>query len=90
MDWGVAPRYDWRQHPTEPMPFFVLDYVKWPDNEKLAWIRQDIGSDAELEHFTEKLNKLAGVRLSAVAKLSFMPNGINSVLTRINPKANDI
>ncbi len=49
-----------------------------------------VEQESWLEHFTEKLNKLAGVRLSAVAKLSFMPNGINSVLTRINPKANDI
>lgn len=43
-----------------------------------------------LEHFSEKIYKLAGIRFSSVAKLAFMPNGINSVLTRINPKANDI
>jgi Rne/Rng family ribonuclease len=43
-----------------------------------------------LEYFGDKTYKATGVRLSNVAKLSFMPMAINSVLTRINPKANDI
>lgn len=42
------------------------------------------------EYFGEKVYKMAGVRLSSVAKLSFMPGQINGILTRINPKANDI
>lgn len=42
------------------------------------------------EHFGEKTYKAIGVRLSSVAKLSYLPMQINSVLTRINPKANDI
>jgi len=42
------------------------------------------------EYFGDKTYKATGVRLSNVAKLSHMPMAINSVLTRINPKANDI
>ncbi|HEY9685975.1 MAG TPA: Rne/Rng family ribonuclease [Coleofasciculaceae cyanobacterium] len=42
------------------------------------------------EAFGDKIQKALGVRFSGVAKLSYMPIGINSVLTRINPKANDI
>ena len=65
-DWGVAPRYDWRQHPTEPMPFFVLDYAKWPDSEKLTWIRQEIGNNAELVEFTEKWIELFGDKIGGI------------------------
>lgn len=43
-----------------------------------------------VEYFGDKTYKATGVRLSNVAKLSHMPMAINSVLTRINPKANDI
>jgi Rne/Rng family ribonuclease len=42
------------------------------------------------EYFTEKIYKSLGIRLAGAAKLSYMPQPINSVLTRINPKANDI
>jgi Rne/Rng family ribonuclease len=42
------------------------------------------------EAFGDKIQKALGVRFSSVAKFSFMPIGINSILTRINPKANDI
>ena len=62
-----TPRYTWRQHPTDPMPFFVLDYAKWPDSEKLAWIRQEIGSNAELEEFTEKWIELFGDKIGGGA-----------------------
>lgn len=43
-----------------------------------------------IEYFGEKIYKLAGIRFASVTKLAFMPGGINSILTRINPKANDI
>lgn len=43
-----------------------------------------------VEHFSDKIRKATGVTLASVAKLSHMPTGINSILTRINPKANDI
>lgn len=49
-----------------------------------------IEQESLLEHFSEKIYKLAGIRFSGVAKFAFMPIGINNVLTRINPKANDI
>lgn len=42
------------------------------------------------EYFTEKIYKALGVRFASAAKLSYMPQPINSILTRINPKANDI
>jgi len=51
---------------------------------------QEQESNALLESFNEKIFKALGVHFSAVAKLAFMPTAINSVLTRINPKANDI
>lgn len=43
-----------------------------------------------VDYFSEKFYKLTGVRLSLVTKLAYLPGPINSVLTRINPKANDI
>ena len=43
-----------------------------------------------VEHFAEKIYKSLGIRLANAAKLSYMPQAINSILTRINPKANDI
>jgi hypothetical protein len=43
-----------------------------------------------VEHFSERIYKSLGIRFASAAKMSFMPQGINSILTRINPKANDI
>lgn len=43
-----------------------------------------------VEHFSDKIFKALGIRFAQAAKLSHMPIAINSVLTRINPKANDI
>ncbi len=63
-DLGVAPHYTWRQHPTEPLPFFVIDYSKWPEGEKLAWIRQEVGNDADLEEFSEKWRELCSGKFS--------------------------
>jgi hypothetical protein len=34
------PSCAWRQHPTAPLPFFVRDFTKRPEDEKLAWLRQ--------------------------------------------------
>ena len=33
---AVGPSCSWRQHPTRPLPFYVIDHAKWPDDEKLA------------------------------------------------------
>lgn len=49
-----------------------------------------VEQESLLEHLSEKIYKLAGIRFASVAKFSFMPGGINNILTRINPKANDI
>jgi len=43
-----------------------------------------------VEYFGDKTFKALGIRFANAAKFSFMPQAINSVLTRINPKANDI
>jgi len=43
-----------------------------------------------VEHFGDKIFKAFGIRFAQAAKFSYMPQAINSVLTRINPKANDI
>jgi Rne/Rng family ribonuclease len=42
------------------------------------------------EALVEKLAKKLGIRLATAAKLSYLPPAINSVLSRIHPKANDI
>jgi len=42
------------------------------------------------EYFSDKIFKSFGIRFANAAKFSYMPQAINSVLTRINPKANDI
>ncbi len=59
----VGPICNWRQHPTRPLPFYVLDHAKWPDSEKLAWIRQEIGDGAKLPDFAEKWLELFGEKL---------------------------
>jgi Rne/Rng family ribonuclease len=43
-----------------------------------------------VEYFGDKTFKALGIRFAQAAKFSYMPIAINSVLTRINPKANDI
>ena len=37
--------------------------MKWPDDEKLAWIRQEIGDGAELPDFAEKWLDLFGEKI---------------------------
>ena len=51
------------QHPERPLPFYVVDQAKMPDSEKVVWIRQEIGNDAELTAFAVKFLDLFGDRL---------------------------
>ena len=51
----------WAQHPTRPLPFFVIDRVN--DNEKVVWVRHEIGSEATLPEFATKFLTLFGDKL---------------------------
>ena len=51
---GTRPTCRWQQHPTRPLPFSVQDHLKWPDDEKVAWICQEIGEGAGLDDFARK------------------------------------
>ena len=45
------PHTKFVQHPRNPLPFFVLDSTKIHDDEKVEWIRQEIGDHADLVDF---------------------------------------
>ena len=53
-----APEVVWRQHPTRPLPFYVLDWQKVPADEKLLWLRQELGDEADLCDFAQKFLEL--------------------------------
>ena len=61
----LDPRCSWRQHPTLPQPFYVHDHVRWPDGEKLMWMRQEIGDGAGLHDFAEKWLELFGEKFGS-------------------------
>ena len=46
-----APAPTYWQHPERPLPFYVIDQKKVPDAEKLAWLKQELGADADLPRF---------------------------------------
>ena len=52
----------WYQHPTQPLPFFVIDQDKVSDGEKVIWLRQELGSSAALTQFAAKYIQLFGSR----------------------------
>ena len=54
------PTCAWRQHPMNPLPFFVQDYKRWPDDEKIAWLRQDLSDGASLPDFVRRWLELFG------------------------------
>jgi ribonuclease E len=56
----------------------------------LAGKKQQPGAENLVEFFSDKIYKAMGAKLSQIAKLSCMPISTNAVLSRINPKANDI
>jgi hypothetical protein len=59
----LAPETRWQQHPTAPLPFYVIDNVKLADAEKLAWIRHELGADADIGTFAAKFLDLFGGRI---------------------------
>jgi len=58
-----AAQCTWRQHPTRPLPFYVIDQTKVSEKDKLAWIRQEIGHEACLRDFAAKFVELFGDKL---------------------------
>lgn len=60
---GLQHICSWRGHPTQPMPFYVIDHEKVPDDEKLAWMKQELGSDADLATFVARFLELFGEKL---------------------------
>jgi len=53
----------WRQHPMDPLPFYVIDQERVNETEKLAWMKQELGSDADLATFAAKFLELFGEKL---------------------------
>jgi hypothetical protein len=62
------PACVWRQHPMAPQPFFVLDYKRWPDEEKVAWLRQELGGGADVQDFARKWQELFGDTTGAASQ----------------------
>ena len=56
----LRPACAWRQHPTAPLPFFVVCPKRVPDEEKVAWLRQDLGDGADVSDFARKWRELFG------------------------------
>jgi hypothetical protein len=54
------PACAWRQRPTAPQPFFVQDYKRWSDEDKVAWLRQELGDRADVQDFARKWLELFG------------------------------
>ena len=58
-----APKCVWQQHPTRPLPFYVIDQQKMPEADKLAWMRQELQEGASLPEFAMKFVELFGEKL---------------------------
>ena len=58
-----APQCVWQQHPTRPLPFYVIDQQKMPEADKLAWMRQALQEGASLPEFAMKFVELFGEKL---------------------------
>jgi len=58
-----APTFAWYPHPTRPLPFYVVDQVKVPEADKLAWMQQELGDDVKLPTFAAKFLELFGEKL---------------------------
>jgi len=58
-----AAKIHWQQHPVRPLPFKVIDQIKIPEADKLAWIQIEIGRDEDLTGFAAKFLDLFGNKL---------------------------
>ncbi len=64
---AVAPNgvhYKWHPHVERPLSFYVTDQDKVADEEKVLWLRQELGSDATLSEFCAKFVELLGLQAS--------------------------
>ena len=50
----------WQQHPTNPLPFYVIQQRRVSNEEKLVSLRQELGRDAGLSDFARKFLELFG------------------------------
>ena len=46
------------KHPAAPLPFYVIDLGKYKVEEKMVWMKLEIGADRTLEEFVEKFVEL--------------------------------
>ena len=61
--WQESKKWNWsfggvKQHPTAPLPFYVIDLGKYKDADKVIWMKQEIGADRKLGEFVEKFVEL--------------------------------
>ena len=64
---GQEPPPFW-QHPERPLPFYVIDHKKWPDDEKLLWIKQEVGEGVDIPTFARAVLDLFGDKLRDVTR----------------------
>ena len=55
-----------KQHPTAPLPFYVIDPQKLGDADKVSFIEHDLGKDKDLFTFAEKFMDLFGSKMKGV------------------------
>ena len=85
------------QHPQRPLPFYVLDGQKLADTEKLAWVRQELEENADIEAFCKTfLDIFADKFTTAVAqkktalRLWCVHNGREVITASINLPADEL
>ena len=85
------------QHPQRPLPFYVLDGQKLADTEKLAWVRQELEENADIEAFCKTfLDIFADKFTTAVAqkktalRLWCMHNGRKVITASIDFPADEL
>ena len=68
------PGFEWKQSLDHPEPFFVVDNMKIKADDKLAFMRQELGYGADLVTFATKFLDLFGskIRGSATQKVAVL------------------